>query len=51
VLLHAAGVGLVHWIGSTLGPVAATGVAAVMVAVSAAAALGWAALRAPRRSA
>jgi uncharacterized membrane protein len=51
VLLHAAGFGLVHWVGPTLDPLAALGVAAVMMAVSASAALGWAALRARRREA
>jgi uncharacterized membrane protein len=48
VILHASVFGLIHWIGPTLHPLAAVAVAAVVIAVSAAAALGWAALKARR---
>lgn len=50
VLLHAAGIGLVHWIGPSLAPLAAVGSALAMIAVSGSAALGWAALRSRRRA-
>lgn len=50
VILHASVIGLVHWIGPTLSPLAALAAAAVMIVLSGAAGLGWAAQRAKRNA-